>query len=48
MMTESSPLLELFRTYNPDMWPLPVVAYGLSARNATASASRSSRMTVAA
>ena len=28
-MAESSPLIELFRTYNPGVWPLPVVAYVL-------------------
>ena len=26
-MAEGNELLELFRTYNPDVWPLPVVAY---------------------
>ena len=26
-MAESNELLEFFRSYNPDVWPLPVVAY---------------------
>jgi hypothetical protein len=26
-MSEQSELLELFRNYNPDIWPLPIVAY---------------------
>ena len=26
-MAEQSELLELFRAYNPDVWPLPIVAY---------------------
>jgi len=26
-MTDTNQLLELFRTYNPDVWPLPIVAY---------------------
>ena len=26
-MSEQSELLELFRNYNPDVWPLPIIAY---------------------
>jgi hypothetical protein len=44
-MTESSPLLELFRTYNPDVWPLPVVAYGLIIGAVILIAARPSRLT---
>jgi hypothetical protein len=28
-MAEENQLLQLFRTYNPDVWPLPIVAYVL-------------------
>jgi hypothetical protein len=44
-MAEDNQLLELFRTYNPDVWPLPIVAYVLGVGALALIAFRPSRAT---